>query len=119
MIGTDGLDIGVGKPHLRTYGTFPTVIRRFVREKGVLTIEETIRKMTSMPAQKLGLRQKGLIREGYDADIVGLSQNVLDQATCSNPRVPPKGIEFVIVNGVLSVDRGELLERGGKVLRSR
>jgi len=119
MIGTDGLDIGVGKPHPRTYGTFPRVIRRFVREKRVLTIEEAIRKMTSMPAHKLGLKQKGLIREGYDADIVVLSQNILDQATYSNPRVPPKGIEFVIVNGVLSVERGKLLERGGRVLRSR
>ncbi len=119
MIGTDGLDIGVGKPHPRAYGTFPRIIRKYVREKRVLTIEEAIRKMSSMPAHKLRLKRKGLIKEGYDADIVVFSSDIVDQATYSNPRIPPGGIEFVVVNGVLSVERGDLLERGGKIIRSK
>ncbi len=119
MIGTDGLDTGEGNPHPRTYGTFPRVLRFYVREKKVITLEDAIRKMTSLPAQKLGLKDRGLLREGFWADIVIFDpKTIRDKATYDNPRATPEGIEYVIVNGVVSVEKGELTgEKGGKVLR--
>jgi len=119
MIGTDGLDIGVGKPHPRAYGTFPRVLKVYVKEKGLITLEEAIRKMTSLPAQKLKLRDRGLIREGFWADIVIFDPKLIsDEATYKEPRRKPKGIKYVIVNGVVEVEDGELTgKRGGRVLR--
>ncbi|MCD6084906.1 MAG: amidohydrolase family protein [Desulfurococcales archaeon] len=120
MVGTDGLDIGVGKPHPRAYGTFPRLLGRYVREKKALTIEEAVRKMTSLPAQKLGLKDRGLIREGFWADIVIFDpKTVIDRATYENPRRTPEGIKHVIVNGVVEIEDGELTDDlGGKVLKN-
>ncbi|NIM45024.1 MAG: amidohydrolase family protein, partial [Nitrososphaeria archaeon] len=92
MVGTDGSAIspkgilGRGKPHPRFYGTFPRILGHYVREEGVLTLQEAVRKMTSMPAQKIGLKDRGLLREGMVADIVVFDANeILDQATFTDP----------------------------------
>ncbi|CAB49065.1 N-acyl-D-amino-acid deacylase family protein [Pyrococcus abyssi] len=119
MIGTDGLDSGEGLPHPRAYGTFPRVLGRYVREKKLLRLEDAIRKMTSLPALKLGLKDRGLVKEGMWADLVIFDPHrVKDRATYTNPRLPPDGIKYVIVNGVLSVENGELTgDAGGVVIR--
>jgi len=111
--------LSAGKPHPRAYGTFPRVLGRYVREEKVLTFQEAIRKMTSFPAQKLGLKDRGIIREGMWADIVIFNpQTVVDKATFTNPHQYPEGIEYVIVNGKIVLEKGEhTKEKPGKVLR--
>lgn len=108
-----------GKPHPRYYGTFPRVLARYVRDEGMLTLEEMIRKMTSWPAQIFGLHRRGLIREGYLADLVLFDLEKLDdKATWSDPHQYPEGINHVIVNGKVVLDNGELTgERPGQILR--
>ena len=110
---------GVGHPHPRAYGTFPRVLGYYVREKKILTLEEAIRKMTSMPAARLGLKNRGLVKKGYQADLVIFDPNDIgDQATFEKPHQYPKGIFEVIVNGIRVVREGKMTEaRGGKVLR--
>ncbi|RJS88505.1 D-aminoacylase [Candidatus Bathyarchaeota archaeon] len=113
MVGSDGRAVaprgvlGRGKPHPRYYGTFPRVLGHYVRE-GVLTLQEAMRKMTSLPAQRLGLRDRGLLREGFKADITIFDpDSVRDEATFTDPHRFPSGIPYVIVNGVLVIDGGE------------
>ncbi len=126
MVGSDGeakADYGVlsaGKPHPRTYGTFPRVIARYVR-KGVLEMGDAIAKMTSMPAKKLGLKDRGTISQGAYADIVVFDpEKIMDTATFADPHRYPEGIELVMVNGKLAVENGKFLGvLGGKVLRRR
>ena len=117
MIGTDGL-FAPGNPHPRVYGTYPRILGRYVRGKGLLTMEEAVRKMTSFPAQKLGLASKGVIRPGADADIVIFDPaTVIDKATFQHSRQYPVGIEYVLVNGQVCVERGEFTGRtAGRVL---
>lgn len=112
------LDAG-GKPHPRAYGTFPRVLGKYVREEKLLTLEQAIRKMTSLPAGKIGLKCRGILREGFWADVVIFDQAVIkDQATFDDPHQYPKGIEYVIVNGQVVVDHGRLTGvRPGKILR--
>ena len=87
-------------PNPRTYGNFTKVIAEFSRDDKLLPIEDAIRKMTSFPAQRLGLGKKGLLIDGYDADIVVLNlPKVKAPATKNNPRLLSEGIEQVIVNG--------------------
>mgnify|MGYP000070600594 CR=1 FL=1 len=109
-----------GKPHPRAYGTFPRVLGRYVREKKVLSLEEAIRKMTSLPAGKLGLQDRGLIREGFWADILIFDPNtVTDRATYQDPHQFPEGIHYVIVNGQIVVEKGKHTGKlPGKVLRN-
>jgi len=114
MVGTDGRAIspkgilGRGKPHPRFYGTFPKILGRYVREKRVLTLQEAVRKMTSMPAQKLGLRNRGLLREGMVADIVIFdADEIIDEATFTDPHRFPRGIHYVIVRGEVVVRKNE------------
>lgn len=116
---TDGL-LG-GKPHPRVYGSFPRVLGRYVREKKVLGLEEAVRKMTSLPAEKLHLNRKGLLAEGYDADITIFDpEAVIDTATFEKPRQHPTGIEWVLVNGVSVVEHGRHSgARPGRTVRSR
>ena len=124
MIGSDGAakaDYGVlsiGKPHPRTYGTFPRVIARYVK-KGVLGMAEAIAKMTSMPAKKIGLEGRGAISEGAYADIVIFDPDTLmDTATFDDPHRYPEGIERVMVNGKVAVETGRFLGvLNGRVLR--
>lgn len=119
MICTDGL-LG-GRPHPRVYGTYPRVLGRYVRERKDLTLEEAVRKMTFLPARRVGLRDRGVVAEGMAADLVVFDpERVLDRATYENPRQYPVGIRHVIVNGVHSVDEGSFTgRRGGRVLSSR
>jgi len=114
---TDG--ILLGKPHPRAYGAFPRVLGHYVRE-GVLGLEDAVRKMTSLPAQIMGLEGRGVIRPGFRADITVFSPNVKDVATYADPRRHPVGIRHVIVNGELTVCDGEHLGvRAGQVYRHR
>jgi len=94
-------------PHPRAYGTFPRILGHYVRDRGILTLEEAIRKMTSMPANRLGLSRRGLIREGWWADMVVFDpEKVRDTSTYTDPHQYPDGIEYVIVNGEIIVEQG-------------
>jgi len=116
---SDGL-LG-GKPHPRVYGTFPRVLGHYVREQGVLGLEEAVRKMTSAPAQKLRMRSKGVLGAGLDADVtVFRAETVIDRATYDDPRQYSPGIEWVIVNGEVVVDKGvHTGARPGRTVRAR
>lgn len=115
---TDGLLLG--KPHPRAYGAFPRVLGKYVRE-GVLRLEDAVRRVTSHPAQIHGLRDRGLIRPGYAADITAFDpKTIQDLSTYKEPRRNPKGITHVMVNGVLTVEDGEHTgARAGRVHRHR
>lgn len=109
MIASDGrlVKLGDGHPHPRWYGTFPRVLGRYVRERNVLQLKEALHKMTYLPAQALGLKNRGLIREGYKADLTLFDpKTVLDKATFEKPHQYSEGIEYVVVNGRLAVDQG-------------
>jgi N-acyl-D-aspartate/D-glutamate deacylase len=100
--------LDIGKPHPRNYGTFPRVLRLYVREKGILTFEEAIRKMTSLPASRLSLTDRGCIKEGCYADIAIVDPDkVADTATWKNPHSYPVGISYVLVNGQLVVENNK------------
>jgi N-acyl-D-amino-acid deacylase len=124
MIASDGtIPVGVGTeragmPHPRSYGTFPRVLAVYVRERKLLTLEAAIRKMTSFPAQRLKLADRGSIREGMKADLVVLDPaRVRDTATFENPHQYPEGISIVIVNGEVVLENGAMTAaRPGKVL---
>ncbi|MFO7941197.1 MAG: D-aminoacylase [Bacillota bacterium] len=111
--------LGRGKPHPRSFGTFVRVLGRYVREKGVLRLEEAVRKMTSMPAARLGLWDRGLIRCGMRADLVLFdAQTVADLSEYTDPLHYPAGVEAVYVNGRETVRDGEHLGvRAGEILR--
>lgn len=110
---------GEDHPHPRAYGTFPRVLGHYVREMKVLPLEEAIRKMTSMPAQRLKLSDRGTIKEGFVADITIFdAARVIDKSTFEKPHQYPQGIEYVIVNGIVTVDKNGLTpNRAGRVLR--
>jgi N-acyl-D-amino-acid deacylase len=106
MIASDAILFGE-YPNPRSYGCFPIVLAEFVRAEKYLRLPEAIRKMTSFPAQRLGLPDRGLLRDGFKADIVIFHpQTVKALATKENPKQFPLGIEYVIVNGVIVIDRG-------------
>jgi N-acyl-D-amino-acid deacylase len=107
MFGTDSTFVGA-KPSPRTYGSYPRVLGEFVRERALLGLEEAVRKMTSAPAARLGLSDRGRLADGMLADIVIFDPtSVASNATYDEPRRFPTGIDYVIVNGTLVVDRGE------------
>jgi N-acyl-D-amino-acid deacylase len=116
---TDAIDMGAGRPHPASYGTYPRILGKYVREENLLSLEEAIRKMTSFPANRLNLKGRGLIRKGYFADLVIFDEDrVIDKATYEEPRRFPEGIEYVIVNGQVLLERGSLNpSKAGKVLR--
>ncbi len=114
MIGSDGSalapsgPLGEGKPHPRSYGTFPRVLGEYVREQRVLSLAQAVHKMTGLPARRLGLKDRGVIRVGARADVVVFDPKVVaDQATYSDPHRYPTGIEHVVVNGRFVVRHGE------------
>ena len=121
MIETDGdpVSYGVGYPHPRSYGAFPRILARYVRELGVLTLEEAVRKMTSMAADRIGHGQRGRIEEGAYADLVVFDPNTIqDQATYADPHRYPTGIDHVVVNGKVVIRAGALTgERPGQWLK--
>ena len=100
-------------------GTFPRVLGHYVREKEVITLEEAIRKMTSLPAPTFGLDKKGILRPGMDADLVVVDPNaIIDQGTFEDPLQPPVGIRWVVVNGEVAAEDGKITgATSGKVLR--
>lgn len=118
MIGSDALLLG-DFPSPRTYGCFPAILSVYVREESFLSLPEAIRKMTSFPAQRLGLPDRGLLRDGLKADIVVFHPgNVKAPATRRNPKQFPIGIETVIVNGQIVVEKGQHTGvLAGRVLR--
>ncbi len=110
--------LNAGMPHPRGYGTNARVLAKYVREDKVLSLEEAIRRMTSLPAQKFQLKDRGLLREGYAADIVIFDEKeVKDVSTFEKPHAYSKGFHYVIVNGVLTVDNEKHLGvRAGQAL---
>lgn len=110
---------GQAAPHPRNYGTFPRVLGRYVRELKVLTLPDAIRKMTSLPAGRLGLTDRGRIAEGLMADLVVFDPaTVADRATFTAPHQYPVGIDYVVVNGQVEVEAGTMTAaRAGRVLR--
>jgi len=107
-----------GPVHTRFYGTFPRKISHYAIKKKIMTLENAIRASTSLPAQILGLRDRGLLREGFHADIVVFDpQTIKDTATFFKPHQYAQGIEYVLVNGKFALSQGELTwERSGRVL---
>lgn len=99
---------GLGLPHPRAYGTFPRIIAEYVKKRGVLTLEDAVRKMTSWPALRLGLKDRGLLREGLKADITVFDYDrIADKATWKEPTAVAEGIDYVVVNGQLVLDAGK------------
>jgi N-acyl-D-aspartate/D-glutamate deacylase len=124
-IGSDGVALATegplhrGHPHPRSFGTFPRVLGVYVREKGLLRLEDAVRRMTSRNAAMLGLRDRGLLRPGNYADLTLFDpERVIDRATYAEPFRYSEGIEFVIVNGQVVLDRGKQTgARPGRALR--
>ena len=124
-VGTDAGAVNVqgplseSKTHPRAYGSFPRILGRYVREQHLLSLEQAIRKFTSLPAQRLGLRDRGILRAGAFADITIFDPaTISDAATFEDPHRPSAGVEYVIVNGVISLDHGKISgELGGRPLR--
>ena len=103
-LSTEGV-LSAGKPHPRSYGTNPRFIQKYVNEKKLVSIQEAVRKMTSLPAQRLGLTNRGRLTPGYAADIVIMDlPNVKENATFLNPHQYPTGITHVIVNGEIVIN---------------
>ena len=120
---TDGLALApygpLGRPTMpRSYGTFPRVLGRYAREWGVFPMEVAVKKLTSMPAMRMGLTDRGLLRPGLCADITVFNPDtVIDRETFEDSHAFPAGIEYVVVNGQLVVERGKQLDaRPGKIL---
>ena len=124
-VGSDGSSLAIdgplraGVPHPRNFGTFPRVLGRYVRERKVISLEEAIRKMTTLPASILGLSDRGAIKAGQWADLVLFDPNtVADRATFEDPFQYPVGIDTVLVNGTVVLDEGKHTNaRPGKVLK--
>jgi N-acyl-D-aspartate/D-glutamate deacylase len=95
-------------PHPRTYGTFPRVLARYVRQEKLLSLPEAIRKMTSLPASRFGVKDRGVIARGKKADLVLFDASTIeDRATYENPNQYPVGIKAVVVNGQIVVENDE------------
>jgi N-acyl-D-amino-acid deacylase len=114
----DGL-LGQEHPHPRAYGTFPRILRKFVREEHKLRLEEAIRKFTALPAQRMRLTDRGVLKQGMWADLVVFDPAAIrDAATFENPNQLSAGMEYVLVNGVPVIDGGKMTQAlPGKVLR--
>lgn len=121
MFDTDGdpVGYGIGHPHPRSYGTFPRVLGRYVRQERVLSLEEAIRRMTALSAAQIGQLERGRVAEGHFADLVVFDPDtVIDRATFTDPHQFPLGIHHVFVNGVPVIRQGALTgEKPGRVLK--
>jgi N-acyl-D-aspartate/D-glutamate deacylase len=124
MIGSDSIPLfegegdKPGKPHPRSYGTFPRVLGEYARDRGLFSLETAVHKMTGMPATRLRMRDRGLVREGFAADLTVFDPaTVKDDATFAEPHRYPTGIPYVIVNGAVVVDAGHMTNaRTGRIL---
>jgi dihydroorotase/N-acyl-D-amino-acid deacylase len=114
----DGL-LGKEHPHPRAYGTFPRILRKYVREEKKLTLPDAIRKFSALPAQRMRLTDRGVLKEGMWADVVVFDpETIRDLATFENPNQLSEGMRFVLVNGVPVIDEGKMTDAlPGKVLR--
>ena len=114
----DGI-LGQEHPHPRAYGTFPRILRKYVREEKKLTLEDAIRKFSALPAQRMRLTDRGLLRVGMAADIVIFDPaTIQDVATFENPNQLSQGMDYVLVNGTLVIDDGKMTgAKPGRVLR--
>jgi N-acyl-D-amino-acid deacylase len=127
MVGTDAGCCNIkgpfcrGKPHPRHYGTYPKILGKYVREEGILSWEEAIRKMTSFPAQRFGLFNRGILRPNMCADITIINPiTVIDKSTYNTPHKFPEGVPYVIVNGEIVIGNGKYTrKRPGKTLRKK
>ena len=111
--------LGSGFPHPRGYGTNARVLAKYVREEKIITLEEAVRRMTSLPAQKFQLNDRGILKAGYAADVIIFDENtVKDLSTFENPHAYSTGFKYVIVNGQLTVENEiHLGTRAGKPLK--
>lgn len=119
-IETDAFSLGRGRPHPGLYGSFPRVLGRYVRELKLLTLEEAVRRMTSLSAARFRLRDRGLVRQGYWADLTVFDPDTIsDRTTYLQPDRTPQGIDYVLVNGTIIVDhdRVDTGTLAGKVIR--
>lgn len=119
-IETDAILIGRGKPHPAGHGTFARLLGHFVRDRGLLSLPDAVRRATSLPAQRVGLQGRGTLGEGNFADVVVFDPNAIaDTTTYTSPDSPPRGIEHVLVNGRVLVEAGAVrtASRAGRVLR--
>ena len=118
IIASDGVTSN-GKGHPRSAGTFPRVLGHYCRNEKFLSFMDALKKMTILPAKRLGLSRKGTLKEGADADIVIFNkENIIDRATYENPSLPPDGIAYVIVNGKVVIEKNRMVEtNAGKVIR--
>jgi N-acyl-D-amino-acid deacylase len=121
MVGSDGIPDLRGRPHPRLFGTFPRVLGKYVRERGILSLPEAVRRMTSLSAETFGMTERGKVQPGYWADLVLFNpETIIDTATYDNPKQEPEGIGMVIVNGEIALDDGQHTGTGaGKMLRYR
>lgn len=125
MVGSDGSAVSPkgklseGKPHPRYYGTFPRVMGKYCREEKIFDLATAIKKMTSMPADKLGLKKRGYLKKNYFADVTIFNpETVIDNASFIDPHQFPTGIDYVIVNGKVTVSHGKHTgQQAGQVLR--
>ncbi len=120
MIGTDGVGYGKGKIfHPRAVASFPRVLGKYVREKGTVSLPEMVRKITSMPAEVYGLKSKGLLKEGYDADIcIFDADKIIDKADYVKCEEKAEGLNYVIVGGVITAENAVYTgEKNGRVIR--
>ena len=123
MIGSDGFTMNMADPmgltgHPRWFGTFPRILGEYARKRHVISLEEAIRKMTELPAQRFVLRRRGQIKQGFHADLVVFDPaEVQDTATYEKPATPPLGIKYVMVNGRIAFQDRQLTgSRCGVVL---
>jgi N-acyl-D-amino-acid deacylase len=119
IIVSDSLYAAGGNPHPRMYGTFPRLFRKYVREDRTLTIEKAVRKVTSQPAERFGIKGRGVLRPGFIADIsIFDPDSIRDMATYENPRQYPEGISYVIAGGRIAIEKGRHTgARNGIIIR--
>lgn len=118
LVASDSLHFQAEKPHPRSYGTFPRIIAKCVREDGTLTLEQAVRKMTSFPARRFRLGKRGIVASGQAADLVVFDPaTISDRATYDDPKRHPEGIDLVLVGGVKTLERGiHTGERAGQAI---
>ncbi|NOX50399.1 MAG: D-aminoacylase [Gammaproteobacteria bacterium] len=121
MVGSDGIPDLRGRPHPRLFGTFPRVLGHYVRTRGVLSLPQAVRRMTSVSATTFGMLERGVLKAGYWADLVLFDPaTVIDKATYDDPKQEPEGIHAVVVNGKLALRNGKHTGVGsGAMLRYR
>ena len=110
-IDSDGdlFNFGEGYPHPRCYGAFPKVLGHYVRDKNIINLENAIKKMTYLPAEKIGMKDRGRILEGAFADLVVFDRaTIKDNSTYTDPHHFPSGINYVFINGEMVLEKGKI-----------